>query len=148
VLVDVVGKQVADVQAEGLVALGLLELRHVDPHVGGGQQCHRVVGQHDRVSGAQGAPGVVRRRVQARRGLVDQQIRPQRVDDLLAPHSPARLQREQLHQGCGRPAAPLLRVHRAAVDDDLEAAQQADAHAHAALPRRLRPQHCRPPQPR
>src|SRR5690348_18075225 len=50
-----------------------------------------------RSPGAERRPGVVRRLVQPRGGLVDQQAGPERVDHLVAPHPPARRERSEEH---------------------------------------------------
>ena len=136
-LVDISGQEVAAVQIDGgrgVVGrsrgegLGgrVLEGHRVDGELRSGEQRHGVVAQHDAVRDAGHLAGEVGGLVQPGGGLVDAQVGPERVDDLLTVEALRWGEGEQLDQGGGLPALPSLVGHRLAVDAHVEAPEHAD----------------------
>ena len=144
-LVEVVGQQVAAVVRHGLSGDlrpgvgprgvgGAVELVHVDRDVGVGEQRHGAAREDDALARPERRTGVVGRHVQPRAGLVEEQVRPERVDDLVAQEVAIRLEREQLDQARGGASVPARGRDRAAVHGHVEAAEQTDVDAHRHPP--------------
>ncbi len=119
------------------------QLLHVDGHPGVRQQSDELVAEHDaaRVDLGRGGRGegparVVGCLVQAWAGLLDEGVRPERVDHLLAVQPVVDGERQQLDQRCGAAAGPGVDRDRDAVDVDRESPEQKDAYVHGhARPR-------------
>ena len=143
-LVEVLGQQVAAVEVDRLrdrggVARCPVEALDVHRHLRVGQQRDHVAGQDDRGRDPDGRAGVVRGLVQPRRRLLQEQVGPEEVHQLLTWQLAARPEREHLDQRGGAAAGPGVRGDRAAVDDDREPSQETDVDVHRTLqPRAMR----------
>ena len=138
--VEVLGQQVASAAvgrgveqrlvsvAEGLLR-GDLEQGHVDRDGLVGEQGDRLAAQDDGVVPG-GFAGEVGGLVQPGRGLVDGQVGPQRVDDLLAVQPSPGAQRQQLDQRGGVAPIPGAGRDGPAVPSHLECPQQFDLDRH------------------
>ena len=107
-----------------------VELVDVDRQLGVREQGDRVTRQHDAVGHARRFAYEMSRLVEPVGDRVGGDLRPERINDLLAMHAPTGCQCQQLDEQRRVPAVELGRLHRSIVDDDLELAQHADAHAH------------------
>ena len=77
-------------------------------------------------SGAERPAGEVHRLVEARGGVGEGRVGPQRVDDLLPVQPPIRRQRQKLDEVGRRTATPMRRVDHHTVDANCEAAEECD----------------------
>jgi hypothetical protein len=75
--------------------------------------------------------------VQVRRRCIRTQVRPERVEDLVARHAVAGGEREQLHEVGSSPLRPRVGRDRPGVDEDAETSEQPHLeplHRRATLP--------------
>lgn len=92
---------------------------------------------NERIVAPQGLTGVVRRLAQVGGSGLGLELRPQRVDDLVARHAVSRLKAQQLHEVRRPQAGPALRRNSVRTDAHREASQQLNAQLQGRVGRRV-----------
>lgn len=140
-LIEVIGQQGSGVARRGVFGRlrphvgprggsSTAEIGDVDRHLGGREERHGAIGKDHPVPGAENGAGVVGGHMQAWGSLVKKQVRPQRVDHLLARETPFRLQRQQLDEAGSGPSAPTLRRDLPVIHGHVKSAEKTDLDAH------------------
>ena len=121
-LVEVVGQQLAAVG--GIVTI--FEALDVGGHLRVRGKLHHSTAQYDGAAVAERAAGVARGLVKVGRGGVGAELRPERLEHLVALHTVSTGEREQLHEVRRPPLRPRAGRDGMRVDQHFEASEEPD----------------------